>query len=231
MFKGLYPQNIFYLLHDLKSKTMIKTLFLDLDDTLFPTQSIDKKLVQPFIDEVARYVPQKQRLVMEKEVWILPFSHIFKKYRLSDQQVDLCLNVLNTVDLQGKIKPYEDYKIVKKLPVQKMLVTTATTDFQWHKIEALGIKQDFTDIVIDDPMKSSAGKEGAFKHLLDKYALNPQSVLVIGDNPNSEIRAGKMLGLTTVLIDRRNRLPEDSSTDYRIINFGELPGILEGLNG
>ena len=210
---------------------MIDSLFLDLDDTIFPTRSIGQELVQPFINQISRYVATDQVASLENDLWTKPFTYVFHKYALSDQQVTECLAKLNDVDLKGKIRPYDDYQVVKNLAIKKFLITTSTTDFQVNKIEALQIENDFLDIFIDDSLKSSGGKAEAFRFLIEKHSLDKRSILVIGDNPDSEIKAGKALGISTVLIHRNSSNHHHKVADYLIQSFEELPALLELING
>ena len=75
----------------------------------------------------------------------------------------------------------------------------------------LGLSAVFVD-AIDEPNRK--GKEGIFQQILETYQLAPADVLVVGDNPDSEIEAGNRLGLTTVQILRPGVPRADNATLY-----------------
>ena len=55
--------------------------------------------------------------------------------------------------------------------------------------------------------------------------LTPQEVLVVGDNPDSEIAAGNQLGITTIQILRLGVPPSPAAT-HHIRTLTELSGFL-----
>jgi putative hydrolase of the HAD superfamily len=57
--------------------------------------------------------------------------------------------------------------------------------------------------------------------IMNKYHYAPHEVLVIGDDPDSEIRAANELGIDTVLYDRTNTYPHADAT-YRITDYHAL---------
>jgi putative hydrolase of the HAD superfamily len=50
--------------------------------------------------------------------------------------------------------------------------------------------------------------------------------LVIGDDPGSEIKAAKALGIDTFLYDPENKYP-DAQVTYRSVNLKEVSDILK----
>ena len=67
------------------------------------------------------------------------------------------------------------------------------------KIESLGISGDFKEIIIDDPTVEAGGKLRIFKSILERYGYQSEELLVIGDNAESEIKAGRSLGMHILL--------------------------------
>lgn len=185
---------------------MIKALILDLDDTIFSTSSIDPQLVKPFFDSLKDHNDVLSVEDMDKAIaalWQRPFHVVARQWGFSQHMIDKSLEVLNQLEFRLDIRPYEDYEQLKHMPMEKFLVTTGMTKLQEAKIDALGLRGDFREIIIDDPTRDSGGKVAAFNTIMQKYDYRPEELLVIGDNPDSEIKAGKALGIPTRLIDRR----------------------------
>jgi putative hydrolase of the HAD superfamily len=74
----------------------------------------------------------------------------------------------------------------------------------------LGIADDFEAVHVVDV--STTNKKEAFKLLIDKYDLNTDDILIIGDDAESEIKFGLELGITTFLLDPENLHPNAEST-------------------
>ena len=55
---------------------------------------------------------------------------------------------------------------------------------------------------------------------------DPADVVYVGDNPEFDVEPAAALGMTPVLIDRRDRFPD--ATCIRIADLRELPGEIAG---
>jgi FMN phosphatase YigB (HAD superfamily) len=61
---------------------------------------------------------------------------------------------------------------------------------------------------------------------LDAKQLRPEEVIVVGDNPDSEIEAGNRLGMKTVQILRPG-VPRGSNATFYVNNLEELKSLLD----
>jgi HAD superfamily hydrolase (TIGR01509 family) len=116
--------------------------------------------------------------------------------------------------------------VLKELPVRRFLVTSGFRRLQESKVRALGFTGWFTAIhidAIDEPERK--GKHGIFQELLVAHGLPPEAVLVVGDNPDSEIEAGNRLGMKTIQILRPG-VPRGDNAATHIHNLRELKQFL-----
>lgn len=206
-------------------------LILDLDDTIFETKSMDPKLFDPAISLVKDYYTKQDQEVKLTEIisslWRNPVDYVFQKYNAPEDLVTEFYNRIGSIDYDSmQIKPFEDYIELDKLHFSKILVTTGLEELQRAKIRALKITDDFTSIHVDDPrLKPRNTKQEIFKNILYESSLEPEQIWVIGDNPESEIIAGKQLGMNT--IQRRSKSKSESEyTDHYIDSFHELENII-----
>jgi len=83
------------------------------------------------------------------------------------------------------------------------IVSFGEPRIQHDKVRALGLASELSiaEVLYADRGKSLT-KEKAFQQILEKTGIPAKRVLVVGDRPMSEIRAGKNLGMTTVRIRR-----------------------------
>jgi putative hydrolase of the HAD superfamily len=65
-----------------------------------------------------------------------------------------------------------------------------------------------------------------FARIMATYNYIPEELLVIGDDPGSEIKAADALGIDTFLYDPENKYP-DAEVTYRATNLKKVSGILE----
>jgi putative hydrolase of the HAD superfamily len=72
-----------------------------------------------------------------------------------------------------------------------------------------------------DPDKTSQTKKDVFSDIMERHAYRPEDLLVVGDDPESEIRAAQELGIKAVLYDRNDQHPQFDEAD-RITSFSAL---------
>lgn len=209
---------------------MIKALILDLDDTIFPTSSIDSNLVKPFFDkleEVNDVLTEEGLKKAKQELWRKPFNVVAEEFGFSERMISKSLVTLNSLEFELSIQPFDDYKYLQAIVIDKYLVTTGIKKLQMSKIESLGLSNDFREIFIDDPFVEVGGKLKKFKSILENQKYLPKEVLVIGDNAESEIKAGQELGMHTLIINR-NQIRTDLN-DREICSFSEIYDIIKDL--
>jgi FMN phosphatase YigB (HAD superfamily) len=77
--------------------------------------------------------------------------------------------------------------------VETVLITTGHPDTQRTKIERLRLADAFDEILLDDVFSRSS-KRALLEEWLRRTGRAPETVLVVGDRPSSEIRAALDLG-------------------------------------
>jgi putative hydrolase of the HAD superfamily len=92
------------------------------------------------------------------------------------------------------------------------LVTTGFVKLQMSKVIQLGIEHDFKEIIIVDPDVSSKSKKDVFAEIMQKYDYRASELLIIGDDPDSEIKAALALGIDTFLFDPNGIYPAANAT-------------------
>ncbi|MFW6101476.1 MAG: HAD family hydrolase, partial [Bacteroidota bacterium] len=177
-----------------------KAIILDLDNTIHPVSSIGEELFKPLFRLIEDYGAFNGNMEsIKKDIMSKPFQHVARKYHFSDELTNHGIELLKETTYEKEIIPFEDYMEIKKLPCEKFLVTTGFTKMQKSKIKQLGIEQDFKEIHIIDPLFSEKSKKDVFLDILQRYQYKKTEVLVVGDDPNSEIKAAKKMGLAAVL--------------------------------
>lgn len=205
-------------------------LILDLDDTLFQTNSMRADIFEPAIGPIQKYYEDsfglEKALEVVQDLWQIPFDMVIQKHQIPPKIQNAYLDNIENIPYQLEISPFEDYAVLKAMSLPKILVTTGFPKLQYAKIEALNIQDDFEAIFVDNPRaKDRKFKKGIFQEFLADRTLAPQDVWVIGDNPDSEIKAGKELGMNTIQ-RLKPRYQKSIWTDYTIRSFEELSAII-----
>ena len=150
-----------------------------------------------------------------------PFQVVAATHRFSDELTQKGINLLKELTYSGDIMPFSDYQEIKSIPGERFLVTTGFLNLQLSKIRGMNIEPDFMEIHIIDPTSSQKSKKDVFADIMVRHGYTPSEVLVIGDDPESEIQAARELGIDTVLYDKYN-LYSPTASKYIISDFREL---------
>jgi putative hydrolase of the HAD superfamily len=210
---------------------MNQLLIFDLDDTLFETKSINKKSVKPIFDKFGGLLIKRYGMEMSEKIvsefWKLPFDFVAQKYKFNNNLNSEFASLVNEYEYQLNIKTFEDFGIIQSLQQEKILVTTGFLKLQNAKIRDLGIEKEFGEIYIDDILDPKRiHKKGIFKNILLEKNINPNLIYVIGDNPNSELKAGFELDLNTIQVSKFGQEKSDYAK-HCITDFNELITILK----
>lgn len=201
-----------------------KALLLDLDNTIYPVSSIGNELFKPLFELISEDEGHRQNINQIKlEVMRTPFQKVASDFGFSDELLSQGLHLLQETSCTMDMSVFEDYKVVKNMSIIKFLITTGFTKMQYSKIAQLGITDDFEEIHVVDPQWSDQTKKDVFTDILNRFQFTPSEVLVIGDDPNSEIKAANELGIDTVLYDKQNFNPLTSLR--RITDFSQLKNL------
>lgn len=211
---------------------MKRALILDLDNTIYPVSSISESLFASLfeaLDQHADIVNANDKGRVNKikdEMTRRPFQHIADEFELDAGLKDKMVDILKNISYDLPMQPFEDYQHIQSISLDKFLVTTGFSKLQWSKVKMLGIESDFKAIHIVDPEVNQQTKKDVFARIMATHNYTPEELLVIGDDPGSEIKAAKALGIDTFLYDPENKYP-DVEVTYRAVNLKEVSDILE----
>jgi putative hydrolase of the HAD superfamily len=204
-----------------------KAFIYDLDNTIYAVASIGEQLFASLFALIKQSGEQADRFdKIRDDIMRKPFQVVAATHHFSEDLTRQGIRHLQHLAYEGDIKPFPDYPLIRNIPGERFLVTTGFQKLQESKIRGMGIAPDFQEIFIVDPDTSTKTKKDVFAGIMEKYGYQPPQVLVIGDDPESEIKAARDLGLDTVLYDKENRHPHAPVT-FRITDFGELADLVK----
>ena len=183
---------------------MKRALIFDLDNTIYPVSAIAGDLFKQLfalIDEKAAHLSAETIEAAKDDLKRRHYHLVAEKFGFGPALTDEGDLLLKEMTYDLPMQPFEDYAHLKDLPQDKFLVTMGFTKLQWSKVERLGIKDDFKEIHIVDPGLSNQTKKDVFADIMKRHQYDKKDVLVIGDDPESEIKAATELGIETFLFD------------------------------
>ncbi|MFV5693751.1 HAD family hydrolase [Flavobacterium sp. LT1R49] len=206
---------------------MKKAIILDLDNTIFSTPSIGDKLFADlyYLLEINLSEFEGDLENLKKDINRKPFSVVAKQYKMTQSLYKDALQLLSELTYNETIEPFPDYNEVTKIQCDKFLVTSGFPKLQNSKVKQLGIEKNFKGIYIVDTVMTNDTKKNVFKKILHYYNYDTSEVVVIGDDPESEIAAAEELGIDAILYDKLN-LYANYFKNPKISDFNQLQNYL-----
>lgn len=206
-------------------------LIFDLDDTIFETKSIGQHHVASALDSfktsISSIFKTEEVALIMSDLWKYPFDYVSQKHHLNDVVRKQFSDSINRLEYDLDIEVFSDFELVRNIDTKKVLVTTGFKKLQLAKISALNLADVFDEIHIDEiDSTNRIYKKGIFEHLINSENKDLKDFIVIGDNPESEIKAGHELGLTTVQVAKFDQ-PHSPYANFYIQDFQDLVEILE----
>lgn len=206
---------------------MKKVIILDLDNTIFSTPSIGDKLFADlyYLLEINLSEFEGDLENLKKDINRKPFSVVAKQYKMTQSLYKDALQLLSELTYNEPIEPFPDYNEVTKIQCDKFLVPSGFPKLQNSKVKQLGIEKNFKGIYIVDTVMTNDTKKNLFKNILHYYNYDISEVVVIGDDPDSEIAAAEELGIDAILYDKLN-LYANYFKNPKIYDFNQLQNYL-----
>ena len=222
----------------------IKAVIFDLDDTLYDCTGslIDasrrraaKALVEAGLPCSEEAVYQLQKELTEKYgPYHLIFNEIVSKYNADTTLVTIAYKAYNSSEV-SEIKPFpyviSTLKELKEKGCKLFLLTVGVHERQEKKINILGLKPYFDEIVISD-QEIGLPLEDCMRDLVGRHDINFGEAVMVGDRVREELRIAKSLGMTTIqmLHGRFKNEPavnDCDKPDYKIKRIFQITTILQ----
>jgi putative hydrolase of the HAD superfamily len=206
---------------------MKRALILDLDNTIYPVSSIAERLFGELFKLIDEGLEDRSVAAAAKiELTRRPYQHVADEFGFGTELKGKGVQLLNNLTFDSPMQAFSEYEDIRAINIDKYLVTTGFTKLQMSKVKMLNIEADFKQVYVVDPDLSDLTKKDIFTIIMkdNGYAVN--EVLVIGDDPQSEIKAALELGIDTFLFDPENKYPHANVT-HRGADYKELAEIIQ----
>jgi putative hydrolase of the HAD superfamily len=213
---------------------MIKAVLFDIDNTLFPSNEFAELarrhaiglMIEAGLPVDADEAYKKLQLVIKKYGPNYPkhFNALLEEFEMKPNPKIVAAGIVAYHQAKTSIFPYPDVpQTLIQLREKGYKIYAASQGIavkQWDKLIRLGLHNILHDVFVT-PKKSKK----FYKHILRKLKLNPQEVVMVGDNIETDIKPARDAGITTILISPRKK----GVADYSVKSVGGVVKILEGL--
>ena len=227
---------------------MIKTVFFDLDDTLFDFHAAENIAVsdtllhfgiEPTPDTMSLYssINRSCWQRMERGEWTREVVLV--------ERFGLLFDALGVAgDPTATQAYYEDRlshevsyidgarELLSALRGRYRLYITSngTALVQDRRIAASGIAEYFDGIFISERVGAHKPSPEFFDRIFDAIGGKREETVIIGDSLTSDIRGGLNAGIHTVYYDPKHRGYTDVIPEYTLHSLAEIPALLEKIN-
>ena len=177
-----------------------KAYIFDLDNTLYSVPEYgDRMFKQLFsiIEESDDYKGDLQEI--KDEPMRVPLQKVAENFSFGEELKEKSIDHMRQLTYEEPITPFKDYELSRQLPGDRFIVTMGFEKFQWSKIKAMKIEQDYKEIIVVDPDTTDKIKRDLFEEIISKYGYATSDVFIIGDDPDSEVLAEQELGAHSIL--------------------------------
>ena len=211
---------------------MVKAIIFDLQGTLVengvypsPLRQIKNilRIEAPFSDFVMRF----EKILMVGEFSSLKdaFASICEEFHLQpkDYLIEKMVGLWNKNKLLSQIYP-DTIPTLTDLKSEYKLILVANMDcLSKDMIARFNLEKYFDLILLSCDTGLLKNEKGFYDVVFDKFHLEPEDILMVGDSIESDIETAKALGIKGVLVDRHNK------REYapKIIELSEIRSYLD----
>ncbi|WP_048151132.1 HAD family hydrolase [Palaeococcus ferrophilus] len=195
-------------------------VLVDLDDTLCNTWEAAKWSVLRLFPHLLRkrkframayILTQRYReLEQSKELHVLDLDGLMERFmtrvysRVSEEDLGEMLAIVDrtffsNLRLYPDARPFLDG--LKGMGAKLVMITDSSSYWQRKKLEYLGIKDYFDEIIISGETGRSKLENYNFVLARKKFP-REEEVYVVGDRDDTDMRGGKAIGATTIMVRR-----------------------------
>ena len=114
--------------------------------------------------------------------------------------------------------------VVKKLNEKYVIsmITNGPIDLQWEKINRLGFKEEFQEIIISQELGYHKPSKVIFDEMAKITGSQPEEIVYIGNDYRKDIMGAHGAGWRTVWVNRKDEEPGEIQPDWTIKELSEL---------
>lgn len=140
---------------------------------------------------------------------------------VSDRFLDCCATKPGVVDGAHELMHY-----LRQRGYRLHMASNGFHEVQYKKLKASNLHGCFDTVILSEDAGANKPSEQFFKYALTQTHANPHTTLMIGDNPDTDIRGAHDAGLKTLFFNRHANHPGITPCDYEVTTLAEIMEIL-----
>ena len=228
---------------------MLKTVFLDLDDTLLDFRQAEAESLRrtlPVFDiaptpavldryheiNMAQWRLLEEGKLTRQQVLLRRYELLFAELGVERSPAEVCSLYEENLAFGRWFIPGAEELLETLAPRYDLyLATNGTAAVQHARLNRMGLKRYFRDIFISEEVGAHKPEAEYFRRCFAAIpGFDPNAAVIIGDSLTSDIRGGRNAGIRTCWLNPEGNPPrEDICPDYTVRTLAELPVLLETL--
>jgi len=210
---------------------VIRYAIFDLDQTLYPPsaglmQCIDRRIERYMIEKLGFTLEDTRRL--RPALWRkygTTMSGLLHEYGIDPMDY---LKFVHDIQLERYIGPNPELeRALRRIPVEKVILSNASEDHCWRVLRILGIESHFSSIFdIVHSCYVSKPNLGPYRRALRELGCKGSECLMVEDSIVN-LRAAAELGMTTVLVGHDGS--EGEAFDFSITRIERIGDLVASL--
>lgn len=231
---------------------MYKTIFIDLDDTLWDFSGNSKIAMKHVYEQfgLSRYYPDYEDFftlyhTRNNELWTLFHHGRLTKDQLMHERIGFFLrrmglndspklvNEINefyfsSLKRQSGLQPYalELLQYLKKKSYPLFILSNGFSEVQFAKMETAGIRDFFSGVILSEEIGVNKPHPDIFYHALKKAGSLPNETIMIGDNYDADIIGAQSVGIDQIYYNTGHTEITGIIPTYTVFSLNEIPDIL-----
>ena len=228
-----------------------KTLFIDLDDTLFDFSAASRESFRETYDLLGyeRFFDSFDHFMQiyeprNRELWVLygdgkidkptlnrlRYSHPLEVVGHPDEELAarFCKEALGRIPQKNMLIPGAIELLDYLYPKYEMFIlSNGFVELQSHKMATTGLTKYFKRLVLSDEIGINKPNPRLFEYALEVSGADKESSIMIGDMFETDIAGAAGIGIDQIYFDRwATKRTEDFERTYTVNNLSEIRNIL-----
>ncbi|MFA6530880.1 MAG: TIGR02253 family HAD-type hydrolase [Candidatus Micrarchaeia archaeon] len=218
---------------------MIKSIFFDIDDTLFPTSEFvelaRKKALEAMIEQG---VDEKYEILHERLMKIIGkkgsnypnlFDELCGELKIKRPSRFIAAAVAAYHNTKSSISPYPEVpRLLLRLRERGYKLYVASNGDavkQWDKLIRMGIEMYFEEVFVSEEM-GERKSEHFFARAVKSVGATPKECIMVGNREDADIAPAKKAGLITIRVRRGGYSKGKTVAHYDVKNLKALEKII-----
>lgn len=221
---------------------MIRHVFLDIDDTLFPSSEFSElarrnalsAMVEQGLDVgIDQLRKMLDEIIEEKgSNYQNQFDELCKRLGIKRPGRFVAAAVGAYHNTKSSISPFPEVPRallkLKESGYKIYIASNGDSVKQWDKLIRMGIELYFDDVFVSEEIGEEKSR-GFFHKVMKQLRIKPENCVMVGDREDADIVPAKKAGIKTVRIRRGKYSEGKTAADFEIKNLRKLEKILKRI--